>query len=103
MITLAGKQLVERFETVLNGAILTRESVEMAAAIYITYFRQHMVREEVDLFPMIDKVLRPEDWKSVAAAIPVKDDPLFGKNVKARYRVLHRQIELMSGSDQVGA
>lgn len=79
--------------------MLTREAVEMAAAIYITYFRQHMVREEVDLFPLIDKVLRPEDWKSVAAAIPLKDDPLFGKNVKTRYRVLHQQIEPMSGSN----
>lgn len=94
VIASAGKQLLERLEAVLNGALLMRESVEVAAAIYVTYYRQHMVREEVGLFPMIDRVLRIKDWELVAAAIPQQDDPLFGKNVKAHYRALHRQVEL---------
>ena len=98
VIASAGKQLVEQLGAVLNGALLTRESVEAAAATYVTYYRHHMARGEKDLFPIVDRVLRPVDWKSVVAAIPSKDDPLFGKEVKERYRVLHRQIELASGS-----
>lgn len=101
VIASAGKQLVEQLEAVLNGALLTRESVDVAAATYITYYRHHMAREEQDLFPMVDKVLRPADWESVAAAIPPEDDPLFGKEVKERYRVLHKQIELASGSGKI--
>ena len=100
VIASAGKHLVEQLEAVLNGVLLTRESVEAAAATYVTYYRQHMVREEKDLFPMIDKALRPEDWDSVAAAIPPEEDPLFGKEIKERYRVLHEQIELASGSSR---
>lgn len=101
VIAAAGKQLVEQLESVLNGALLTRESVEAVAATYVTYYRHHMAREEKDLFPMVDKVLRPVDWKSVAAAIRPEEDPLFGKEVKERYRVLHRQIELASGSGKI--
>jgi len=101
VIASAGKQLVEQLEAVLNGALLTRESVEAAAAIYVTYYRHHMAREEKDLFPIVDRVLRPVDWKSVAAAIPPENDPLFGKEVKQRYRALHRQIELAFGSGKI--
>lgn len=97
VIAAAGKQLVEQLDAVLNGALLTRESVEVAAATYLTYYRQHMAQEEKELFPLADKWLLPADWKSVAAAIPSEDDPLFGKNVKERYRALHRQIELATG------
>lgn len=98
VIASAGRQLVEQLEAVLNGALLTRESVEVAAATYLTYYRHHMAREEQDLFPMVDKVLRPADWKFVQAAIPTQEDPLFGKDVKERYRALRRQIELAAGA-----
>jgi len=97
VIASAGTQLVEQMETVLNGAILTRQSVEAAAATYVTYYRHHMAREEKILFPMADKILGQKDWESVAAAIPQENDPLFGKEVEERYRVLHDQIELASG------
>ena len=46
---------------------------------------------------MADKILGQKDWESVAAAIPQENDPLFGKEVEERYRVLHDQIELASG------
>lgn len=98
VIASAGRQLVEQLEAVLNGALVARESVEAAAATYVTYYRHHMAREEMDLFPIAEKVLRPQDWKSVTAAIPPQEDPLFGNDVKERYRVLREQIELASGS-----
>ena len=101
VIASAGKQLVEQIEAVLNGAMLARESVEVAAATYITYYRHHMAREELDLFPVAEKILRPADWKSVAAGIPPEDDPLFGKQVKERYRALHSRIELASGNGRI--
>ena len=98
VIASAGKQLVEQLDAVLNGALLARESVEAAAATYVSYYRHHMAQEETDLFPIAEKVLRPQDWKSVTDAIPPEQDPLFGSDVKERYRVLHEQIELASGS-----
>lgn len=101
VITSAGKQLAEQLDTVLNGTVLARELVEVTAATYLTYFRDHMAREEKQLFPLIHKFLLPVDWRSVAAAIPSEDDPLFGKKVKERYRALHRQIELASGSGNI--
>ena len=101
VIAAAGKQLDGQLDAVLNGVLLARESVEVTAATYLTYYRHHMAREEKELFPLVDKLLRPADWKSVAAAISSEDDPLFGKKVKERYRALHRQIELASGSGNI--
>jgi hemerythrin-like domain-containing protein len=76
----------------LAGAILEREAVEVGAATYIVYYRQHMAREEADLFPRLDDVLSSADWKAVDDAITAEADPLFGSEIGQRYQQLHRQI-----------
>ena len=51
VIASAGKRLVDQLDGILAGAMLERESVEVDAATYIAYYRQHMVGDETDLFP----------------------------------------------------
>jgi hemerythrin-like domain-containing protein len=100
VIASAGKRLVEHLDAILGGAILERETVEVDAATYIAYYRQHMMREETDLFARLDQVLGDEDWKAVADAITPEADPLFGGEIEQRYQQLHRQILLAAeGSD----
>lgn len=100
VIASAGKSLVEQLDGILAGAMLTREAVEVNAATYIAYYRQHMVGEEADLFPRLEGVLGNEDWKAVGDAITPEADPLFGDKVGKRYQQLHWQILLASeGSD----
>lgn len=94
VIASSGKRLVERLNGILAGAILQREAVEVDAATYIVYYRQHMAREETDLFPRLEAVLGSEDWKAVDDAITPEADPLFGSEVGQRYQQLHRQIML---------
>lgn len=98
VIAASGKQLQEQLEGVLAGATLARQSVEITAATYYSYYRQHMLGEETHLFSRLEKVLRVEDWKSVRDAIAAGVDPLFGTKVKERYRDLRRQIEAASVS-----
>ena len=96
VIAASGKQLQQQLEGVMAGATLARQSVEITAATYYTYYRQHMSGEESRLFPRLQTVLRAEDWNSVRDAIAVGVDPLFGTKVKQRYRELRRQIEAAS-------
>ncbi len=94
VIAAAGERLVEHLNRILGDAMLERESVEVDAATYIVYYRQHMAREETDLFPRLEDVLGNEDWKAVDDAIAAEADPLFGSEVGQRYQQLHRQIML---------
>ena len=92
VIASSGKRLVEQLNGILAGAILERESVEVDAATYIVYYRQHMAREEAELFPRLEDVLGNEDWQAVGDAITAEADPLFGSKVGQRYQQLHWQI-----------
>ncbi len=103
VIASAGRRLAERLNAILGGAILERESVEVDAATYIAYYRQHMAGEETDLFPRLGQVLDNADWKAVADAIAPEVDPLFGNEVEQRYRELHRQILLAAKGSHANA
>jgi hemerythrin-like domain-containing protein len=87
-----GTQLVSDLDSVVNGAILPRESVETPGREYIAHFRHHMVREEADLFPIVGKTLTALDWEAIDAAVKPAADPLFGSNASRQYEVLRREI-----------
>ena len=101
IISRSGKQLLEQLNGVVSGALLPREEVEAPAATYVAYYRQHMVREESDVFPRAERQLAKEDWAAVEAAIPETPDPLFGGDVEERYRQLYRHIAV-EASDASG-
>ena len=103
VIASAGRRLVEQLNSILAGAILEREAVEVNAATYVAYYRQHMAREEVELFPRVESFLSDADWNAVSDAIPVRADPLFGRKVGQRYQQLHRQILLASKANSTNA
>ncbi len=103
VIATSGKKLVEQLNAILGDAILEREAVEASAATYIVYYRQHMAREEAELFPRVEDVLSDADWKAVGEAITAEADPLFGAKVGQRYQQLHRQIMLASKGKDTGA
>lgn len=85
-------QLVSDLDSVVDGAILSRESVETPGREYIAHFRHHMSREEADLFPIVAKTLNARDWAAIDASIKPAPDPLFGANAPTQYEVLRREI-----------
>lgn len=92
VIAESGNVLFEQLQGVVGGAMMPRAAVEGPAATYAAYYRRHMAREEADLFPRIEQVLKPSDWVAVEKAVPAESDPLFGPRTGERYAVLHRQI-----------
>ena len=85
-------------EDILEDAFIARETVEAVAATYIVYYRNHIDSEETDILPQAAQLMKEEDWAKVAAAIPSAPDPLFGKDVSARYRDLHVQVAREMGA-----
>lgn len=88
----SGANLLEDLGAIVSGAVMTRETVESQAQTYITYMRNHMTKEEAELFPLAHRLLKGEDWRLIDAAIRLIDDPLFGDVVEQRFRSIHHHI-----------
>jgi len=86
----AGDTLAELLQEALDGAVVARAEVEVAAATYLVYFGNHIAKEEEDVLPRAAKLLDAADWQAVGAAVPAASDPLFSE----RYRELRREIAL---------
>lgn len=90
----AGDALKELLAEILDDAVVSRAEVEMAAATYLVYYDKHIATEETEVMPHAARVLTPEDWAAVQAAVPSVRDPLFGDKPEERFRSLRRQIAL---------
>jgi hemerythrin-like domain-containing protein len=78
---------------ILEDVVIPRATVEAAAATYLLYFRHHLATEEAEVLPRAARLLKPEDWAAVAAAVPAAPDPLFGDDVGERYRELRKRLK----------
>ena len=87
-----GATLLENLEGIVGDQMLARKDVEAAAQTYVTYLRNHMVKEESELFARALKLLRAEDWSAIDSETPFHADPLFGESVHERYRTLRHHI-----------
>ena len=94
VIARAGETLLQHLTSILDGSVVPREEVEMAAATYLVYYGNHIAREEEDVLTRAAAGLRSEDWEAVRNAVPHAEDPLFGPKPEERFRQLRRQIAL---------
>ncbi|CAN7765688.1 hemerythrin domain-containing protein [Variovorax sp. LjRoot130] len=84
-IAAAGEELVTRLQEVVADALILRETVEAAAALYLVYYRHHLATEERDILPRAALLLTAQDWEIVAGAVPSGSDPLFGEAPSPTY------------------
>jgi hemerythrin-like domain-containing protein len=89
----AGATLLKYLDDILEDVVISRETVEAAAATYLVYYRHHLATEESEVLPRAARNLKPEDWAAVAAAAPAAPDPLFGDDVAERYRELRKRLK----------
>lgn len=92
VIARAGERLIELLNEALDGALVRRAEVEVAAATYLVYYGNHIAKEEETVLLLADKVLQPEDWEAVTQAVAPAPDPLFGGSPQQRYRELARRL-----------
>lgn len=92
VIARAGETLRQHLESILNGVIVERAEVEVAAATYLVYYGNHIAKEDELVLLRAAELLTPEDWQAVKHATPAPADPLFGERPQERYRALRRRI-----------
>jgi len=59
---------------------------------YISMMRQHIMKEESDLFPLARRVLTEADWQGINSAFADSRDPLFGESALIEFRALMSRI-----------
>jgi len=79
-----------------------RRTFVQRAHRFIALQRQHLAREEANFFPAADKTLTAEDWADLKARMTTGEDPLFGKNVTAKFDRLRRMILTWQAEDEAG-
>ncbi|MEP7328748.1 MAG: hemerythrin domain-containing protein, partial [Betaproteobacteria bacterium] len=62
------------------------------AEAYVEFERQHMRSEEMEVFPLAQKHLHPEDWIDIDAAFASNADPLHGVSSGKGFDDLFRKI-----------
>ncbi len=92
VIARAGERLVELLNEALDGAVVARAEVEVAAATYLVYYGNHIAKEDELVLGRAAELLTPEDWQAVRHCTPAPADPLFGERPQERYRALRRRI-----------
>jgi hemerythrin-like domain-containing protein len=92
----AGELLFSQLSAVLDGTVVPRADIEMAAATYLVYHGNHIAKEEEEILAKAGETLTAEDWETVRRAVPDRPDPVFGNEPEERYRELRRRIALES-------
>jgi hemerythrin-like domain-containing protein len=73
----AGAELQRLIEEILGGAMVPRAQVELAAAMYLVYYGNHIAKEEEDVLTRAALHLTSEDWQAVKQAAPGGADALL--------------------------
>ncbi|HWA37829.1 MAG TPA: hemerythrin domain-containing protein [Burkholderiales bacterium] len=91
VIAHAGEALSAHLEAIGSGALVPRAQVEAAAATYLVYYRNHLMREEEEVLTRATQVLTEEDWEAIRQCAPAGGEP--GRGLE-HYRELRRRIAL---------
>lgn len=83
-----GRRLFERLWAARDGTAAAPESLGSETSAYVAALRRHMAREEEELFPLAQAVLREADGSGLERALPEREDPVFGRTVTHEYRTL---------------
>ncbi len=88
-----GRSLGDLIAAVLGGGITPLDKLRGLMWEYLQLSRRHVMREETEVFPQMDRVLRAEDWQELEETLSASTDPLFGEVVDHSYQALYEAIE----------
>ena len=87
-----GHELLGTLRSVIDGVLVSRETLELQGRGYLQTLRTHMNIEEGLAFRRAEQHLRDEDWIVVNREIDYMADPLFGQVVHENYHNLFESI-----------
>ncbi len=90
------RTLSEILREILAEELIDRAKVQELVAEFVRSYRQHMKREERDIFPAAERMLAAEDWAEIDASVGDREDPLFGRRVAEHFRALRNDIDALA-------
>ena len=81
VIAHAGETLRDLLQGIVDGAVISRAEVEVAAATYLVYYGNHIAKEEEDVLGRAAESLTKAEWEE-------------GGGSQEHYKELRRQIAL---------
>ncbi|MEO8508818.1 MAG: hemerythrin domain-containing protein [Betaproteobacteria bacterium] len=86
------RQLEQALNRYAQGGDAEMPAFAEAAEDYVTFERNHMHTGEVEVFPLAQQYLRPDDWAAIDEALFVNTDPLHAVAVPDGFDELFRRI-----------
>ena len=91
-LELVTRKLRESLESYINGSF-SKEMLKHQLSTFLIKQRQHLYTEEIEIYPLAQRILTKTDWEKIQSTVPRRDDPVFGKRTQNDYERLYREIE----------
>ena len=65
VIERAGERLAALLDQALDGAMVARVEIEVAAATYLVYYGNHIAKEDETVLVLAERAMTPQDWEAV--------------------------------------
>jgi len=92
------RSLLDSLNSVLNDTVIEKRLFMNTIHDYIDSQQEHIVLEESNIYPHIERLLTPEDINWLDTQNPAVTDPVFGDQVENRFRQLYKHILAFSDS-----
>lgn len=83
----------EAVELAIGDADHDVAEVVSSLSILLSRKRQHILFEEMKIFPYINKYLNSEDWEKIVALVPDDEDPIFGSIPRKEFEQIFSAIQ----------
>lgn len=86
------RQLEQALARYSQGGVAEFPAFSECVESYVAFERNHMRCEELEVFPLAQQYLLPEDWTEIDAAFGANEDPLVGVGAQDNFDDLFRRI-----------
>ena len=91
-LELVTRKLRGSLESYIKGSF-SKEMLKHQLSTFLIKQRQHLYTEEIEIFPLAQRILTKADWEKIESTVPRRDDPVFGERTQNDYELLYREIE----------
>jgi hemerythrin-like domain-containing protein len=86
------QRLLDQLDALVRPGAEPTRAARKACAVFAKHQRAHLRFEDEKIFPRAIASLSGADWKAIGARLFAAEDPLFGRKIGARHRVLYEYL-----------
>lgn len=87
-----GLAFLDVVEDMAAESLVERSVLGAKGQLYVDVQRQHIQREETQVFPMLQNTLTNEDWRELAELLPLSGAPGLHQATRQQFRTLFESI-----------